>query len=361
MSKIPTYYSPHHEKHWPTIEFLHGQMVPYFELPTRLDSIRKALLAADLIELLEPDDLITKAELAFTHDPRMVDYLERLSRDAKALIREDLSVYALEHLLVGDEYYYESVFPTRFMRSRADSDEAQNRRGFYIFDSTSPIGEGTWDAIVHSANLARAGAHAILEGAPLAYAMCRPPGHHAGRNFAGGYCYFNNAGVAANVLRSMGDVAIVDIDYHHGNGTQAIFWDDPYVMYASIHADPALDYPHYAGYADEIGGEAAEGTVFNVPLPHGTEEKAYFEALEEVLAAVVRFEPSSLIVSLGFDIYKDDPMAAFALETSSFRQIGKMFAELDMPTLYVQEGGYSVDKLGEMAVNFFTGVLEGKG
>ena len=143
MSKILTYYSPHHEKHWPTIEFLHGQQVPYFELPNRIDSIRDALLEADLIDMHQPDYTLSKSQLAATHAPRMIDYLERLSLNAPELIREDLAVYGLQHLLVGDEYYYESVFPTRFMRSRAaDNEAAQNKRGFYIFDSTSPVGPG---------------------------------------------------------------------------------------------------------------------------------------------------------------------------------------------------------------------------
>lgn len=358
-SQILTFYSVQHEKHAPTVEFLHGQLVPYFEVPRRIDVLCEGLRSAGLIDLQEPDLQITKADIGRVHLPEMVDYLERQSQHVQDIIREDMHMYALEHLLMGDEYFYESIFPTRFMRARATTEEAPDNRGYFIFDSTSPVGKGTWDAILHSANLAFVGAQAVLNGEHHAYAMCRPPGHHAGSNFAGGYCYFNNAAIAARVLQQMGRVAILDIDYHHGNGTQAIFWNDPDVLFISIHADPTIDYPFYSGYTDEIGGDDAEGTTVNLPLAHGSGEPEYFAALETAYEHIRAFSPAALVVSLGFDTYKDDPMARFELEIDSYHKIGRGIRALGLPTLYVQEGGYYVDALGEMAVSFFQGVLEG--
>lgn len=354
---ILTFHSDAHASHAPTVEFLHGRLVPYFEVPHRVDVLRESLCAAGLIRLQTPATAISRSALTATHDPGMIDYLEGLSVSVADLVREDFQVYGLDHMLLGDEYFYESIFPTRLMRARADSDDMPDQRGFYIFDSTSPVGKGTWKAVLHSATLAYAGAQALLNGDSRAYALCRPPGHHAGRDFAGGYCYLNNAAIAANTLRSRGRVALLDIDYHHGNGTQAIFWHDPDVLFVSLHSDPAVDYPHYAGYADEIGAPGAEHATLNIPLPHGTGEREYLAALTGALDRIREFGAESLVVSLGFDTFRDDPMAAFELEVSSFAELGRAIAGLGLPTLYVQEGGYHVDALGDLAVSFFGGVV----
>ena len=351
-----TYYTPHHAGHAPRIEQLHGHTVPYFESPTRIDVLLEALTEAGLVDIHEPETLISENEIAKTHNRKMITHLRYLSENVETIIREEMGIYGLENLIRGDEYFYESIFPTKLMRAKAGPDARETQRGFYIFDSTAPVGRETYSAIVHSATLAHQGARALLGGEQHVYAMCRPPGHHAGRDFAGGYCFFNNAGIAANVLRNRGKVAILDVDYHHGNGTQAIFWDDPSVLYVSIHADPAVDYPYYAGYADEDGGEAAEGLTINYPLPLDTDQEMYLNTLDQALDDIREFEPATLIISLGFDIVAGDPMARFKMHEDGFKAMGERIAALNYPTLYVQEGGYDLDQIGTMAVAFFKGV-----
>ncbi|TVR24520.1 MAG: histone deacetylase family protein [Anaerolineaceae bacterium] len=350
---ILTFDNHHHEAHAPTIEQLHGRTVPYFESPSRIDAIRAALQADGLIDLQPTQAEISVDELARTHTRAMIAHMRYLSEKAPELIRQDFASYGLEHLLMGDEYYYEQIFPTRVMRGYSIN---ENRRGFHIFDNTSPVGPGTWPAITHSASVAYAGAHALLDGERRAYALCRPPGHHAGRDFAGGYCFFNNAAIAANALRQRGKIAVLDIDYHHGNGTQAIFWDDPGVLFISIHADPGQEYPYYCGWPDETGGVAAEGLNINYPLPFGTDEALYTQTLARALDDISAYNPAALVVSLGFDTLHDDPMAQFELTISSYARLGGMIDALGLPTLYVQEGGYHVDSLGAMAVSFFGGM-----
>jgi acetoin utilization deacetylase AcuC-like enzyme len=344
---ILTYFSPHHALHNPPHEFMHGKFVPYFEMPARIDHLRQGLEAAGLVHIQEPVLQITQDDLAAVHDPAMIAYLEMLSGNVTDILQKSFEMYHMEGDANG--YFYESSFPKRHYANTIGKPD------YYIYDSTSPVGKDTWQAILYSANLAYCGALALLHGEKWAYAMCRPPGHHAGRDFAGGYCYLNNAAIAAGQLLKQGRVAIVDVDYHHGNGTQDIFWDEPRVFFASLHADPAVDYPYYSGYSDEIGGK--NGSVVNVALPHGTGESEYLSALEKVLAQLRDFQPDFLIVSLGFDTYKDDPMARFQLDMSSYQRMGELFNGLQLPTLYVQEGGYCIEKLGEMAVAFFQGVL----
>ena len=344
-----TFYSDTHTRHAPTTEYLHGHDVPFFEMPQRLHNIRDALLAAGLIDVQAAPRRATRAELERAHDPGMLDYLAEVSLNVMDTLRTDLGIYDMQDEVRGDEYYYESVFPPH--GPGAGTNPA--RRRFYIFDSTSPIGAGTWDAVLDSASLAVAGAEALLSGEKAAYALCRPPGHHAGHNFMGGYCYVNNAAVAAHVLKARGKVAILDVDYHHGNGTQSIFWDDPDVLFVSLHADPAVDYPYYAGFADETG---PSNTNINVPLPHGTDEAAYLSALNGALGRIQAFAPTALVISLGFDPYHGDPMGHFALDVESFTALGAAIAGVGLPTLYVQEGGYAIDHLGAMAVAFFQGV-----
>lgn len=344
---IRTFYSPNHAAHNPPFEILHGRSVPFFEMPRRIDMLRTGLESAALATLETPPLSIPRDLLTQAHDPAMLTELEGLSAHVFDKVRADFSIYHMADTVSGDVYYYESVFPKR---ARTDA----VGRKFYIYDSTSPVGTGTWDAALHSANLAYHGAQALLSGERAAYALCRPPGHHAGRDFMGGYCYLNNAAIAAYALMPRGKVAVLDIDYHHGNGTQDILWDDPRALFVSLHADPNVDYPYYCGYADERG---AHDNTLNVPLPHGTDSAAYLAALDSALARIRAFEPSALVVSLGFDTFKDDPIASFKLDVPDYTPIGRAIAALNLPTLYLQEGGYAVERLGDMAAAFFSGVL----
>ncbi len=345
-ARIITLYSDSHLQHAPHIEFLHGQNVPYFEMGRRVETIKQHLLDEDLITLQAVETPIDTSMLYSAHDKGMMDYLQQVSMNVDAYIHDSFAIYHLEDQIEGDSYFYESVFPPQV----AD--------GFYIYDSVSPIGKGTWQAVLMSATLAVRGADILREGGQMAYALCRPPGHHAGRRFMGGYCYVNNAAVAAYHLKTMGKVAILDIDYHHGNGTQEIVWDDPDIRFVSIHADPTQDYPYYAGFASETGGDNAPNSNINLPLPHGTSAESYLSTVDEALRQIQAFQPATLVVSLGFDTYKNEPMGQFGLDIPHYETIGRKLSALGYPTLYVQEGGYAIDALGVMGVSFFRGVLE---
>ena len=231
--------------------------------------------------------------------------------------------------------------------------------GYYAFDNASPILEHTWDVAYWAAQVAiSAAALVYAQGSQVAYALCRPPGHHAGPNFFGGGCYLNNTAVAAQWLVQQGQrVAVLDIDYHHGNGTQAMFYGRSDVLYCSIHADPLHEYPYYWGYADEYGENAGKGYNFNFPLPNSTNQTAYLTTLEMALNRIRFYVPDILIVSLGTDIIKDDILGGFQIETETLRLIGKEIATLRLPLVVVQEGGHNLDTLGQQVVTFFTGLL----
>lgn len=214
-----------------------------------------------------------------------------------------------------------------------------------------------------SANVALSGARVVLEGKERAvFSLCRPPGHHAGTDFYGGYCFVNNAAIAAQYLRDNGAarVAILDVDYHHGNGTQAIFYDRADVSYVSIHADPSTDFPYFLGYADETGAGAGEGYNHNLPLPRGTGWEVYQEALEAALGTVAALRPDALVVSLGVDTFDGDPLSGFRLTTSDLARLGQRIAAAGLPSLLVFEGGYALDALGANVVSFLTGYEVGE-
>jgi acetoin utilization deacetylase AcuC-like enzyme len=229
--------------------------------------------------------------------------------------------------------------------------------GYYCFDPGTPIVEGTWEAAVAAAECALTAAAWVAEGARSAYALCRPPGHHAGRATYGGYCYLNNAAVAAQHLRDHGTerVAVLDVDAHHGNGTQEIFWERSDVLYVSIHGTPETEYPYFLGYEDECGEREGEGFTRNFPVAHDTAWAEYRGVLESALDVVDGFSPGALVVSLGVDTFEGDPISPIALAREHFPLIGARLAALRCPTVFVQEGGYAVDEIGANVV----GVLEG--
>jgi acetoin utilization deacetylase AcuC-like enzyme len=208
---------------------------------------------------------------------------------------------------------------------------------------------------VAAADAALTAADLVAGGAPAAYALCRPPGHHAGPGYYGGFCLLNNAAIAARSLATLGRVAVVDVDFHHGNGTQDVFWEDPEVLYVSLHGDPAAHYPHFTGGADETGGGPGRGATRNLPLPDGTGDDAYLAALGQAMDQVAAFEPATLVVSAGFDTFEDDPIGAFKVTTGGFRRIGAALAAAGRPTVVVQEGGYAVEALGANAVALLDG------
>lgn len=230
--------------------------------------------------------------------------------------------------------------------------------GHYCTDSLTPILEQTWHAAYAAAQAALSAARATQQGNALTYALCRPPGHHAYHDMYGGYCYLNNAAIAAQWLTNRGKrIAIVDIDYHHGNGTQAIFYGRDDVFFCSLHADPEDEYPYYFGFPWEKGVESGEGYNINYPLPLGTQETDYLVTLDHALEKVDLFSPHVVLVSLGFDTLADDPEGRFRLQPTSFRHIGRHLGQLRRPLLIIQEGGYLLPALPSSATHFFEGIL----
>jgi acetoin utilization deacetylase AcuC-like enzyme len=341
---LTTIFSDRHRQH-ATAGELPESPRNYAEVPGRADAIRNAIVAARLGPIVGPEDHGTELILR-VHDTEYVAYLQSISA-------------ALREMAVGLCPMLAIPFISR-TRKRYPEEQASVVKHF-AYSGQSPILEGTWAAVYYSAQVALSAAARVREGADrVVYALCRPPGHHAGSNVSGGFCYLNNAAIAARALqaRSPARVAILDIDYHHGNGTQEIFYHDPTVMYCSLHADPELAYPYYWGGPDERGEKPGAGSNRNWPLPLGTDDQVYLAALQEALAVIRAFRPSYLVVSAGFDTMEDDPVTAedgFILTTSGLATIAAELSALDLPTVIVQEGGYAVDRLGEYAVTFLKG------
>ena len=309
-----------------------------WEIPARADAILAAVQAARLGPVLAPTDLGLDPIQA-VHDAGYVEFLRGVYLESAARQGRAAPVFT-------------ETFATRYAGRKPRSLLAL--KGYYAFGWGSPILEGTWEAAYWAAQCALTAADLVRAGTDrAAYALCRPPGHHAASDLYGGYCYLNNAAIAARHLQAQGDrVAVLDIDYHHGNGTQAIFYSDPSVLYASLHADPDEEYPHYWGARDERGEGLGLGSNWNWPLPQGTDDTTYLEALAQALAEVIRFAPRWLVVSAGFDTVPGDPEGGFRITTAGLAAIGQQIAALDLPTVIVQEGGYRLGRLGNDAVAF---------
>lgn len=327
------FYTDTHKLHNPPFElFDGGQRVPYLETPERMEHILSVLGKLDWSEILEPEDFGLDPILA-VHD---ADYLDFLRTAFEEWMQEEMN-YEKTALLPA-------TFPPRGWSHKPKS--ILGRAGYYTFDLSAPILAGTYQAALGSANCALSSAKAIAIGERSAFALCRPPGHHAGRSFCGGYCYLNNAAIAAEWLSALGKVAILDIDYHAGNGTQDIFYERGEVLTISIHADPEEAYPYFCGYADETGAGQGSGLHRNFPLPAGTEEALYLSTLDEALGLVRSYAPQYLVLSAGMDIYQGDPLGTFKVTRGGIQQIGERIASLKLPTLIVMEGGYKNKALG---------------
>ena len=228
---------------------------------------------------------------------------------------------------------------------------------YYIADGSSPIGPDTWKAAYASAQCALSAADDIAAGQTSAYAICRPPGHHARPDAAGGFCFLNNAAIAADYLRQTYDkVAVLDPDMHHGQGIQEIFWERDDVLYVSIHGDPTNFYPVVTGFETERGEGKGFGYNVNLPMPHGSSQEFFFDKFEEALTAIRLFEADVIVVALGFDTYYEDPQAKVSVTSEGFGQMGRLLAATGKPICVIQEGGYDVDHLGINATHFFGGL-----
>lgn len=333
------FHSPRQTAHAPTREFHNGDWTPFAETPARVEAMLAALGPAE-----EPRDHGLAPILA-VHDAGYVDFLQSAHRDWLAAGRD------------GDAIGY--AFPV-VRRRPLDLSRIDARLGHYGFDVATPIAAGTWDATYWSAQCALSAAAALVTGDRMAFALTRPPGHHAGADYMGGYCYINASAVAAQALASAGRrVAVLDVDYHHGNGTQDIFYERGDVFYASIHADPATDYPFFWGHPDERGAGAGLGATINLPLPRGTRWPAYEPALAQALEAIGSWGADTLVVSYGADTWEGDPISHFALSTSDMQRMGAAIARAHLPVVTVMEGGYAVEALGANVAAFLEGLEAG--
>ena len=333
-----TFHAPLQSGHAPERELHNGDWSPFAESPARVDS-----MIAAMEKVHAPADFGKDAILA-VHDGDYVNFLETAHNEWLAAGR------------TGDAVGY--TFPI-VRRRKLSPKRIDAKLGLYGFDAATPIASGTWDATYWSAQSALAGINALASGdARQAFALCRPPGHHAGADYCGGYCYLNAAAIAAREAqrRGMGKIAVLDVDYHHGNGTQDIFYEDGSVFFASIHADPQTDYPFFWGHADETGEGGGIGTTRNFPLARGTDWSGYEPALDAAIAAITQWGAQGLVVSYGADIFAGDPISFFKLTTSDMQSIGAKIGAMDLPTLTVMEGGYAVEALGANVAAFLEGI-----
>jgi len=329
--------------HYPRSFLVNGAQQPNPEVPERVDRLLAAARAAGH-DVSSPADH-GLGPIAAVHTPGYIRFLQ--------------TIYARWSRIEGaSAEVIPNIHPDR--RDASYPLSAVGQAGFHMADTACPIGSDSWESIYGSAHSAASTAALVRDGAPGAYALCRPPGHHAFADLAGGFCFVNNAAVAATILRQKYDrVAIVDVDLHHGNGTQGIFYRRADVMTVSVHADPIRFYPFFWGHAHEIGEGAGRGYNLNLPLPRGSKDAEFLAALDRGLDAVRAFAPGALVIALGLDAFEGDPFGGLAVSTPGFGEIAKRLAGLGLPTAIVQEGGYLCDALGDNLTSFLAGFEAG--
>lgn len=334
-------FSETHSLHAPEEIIVRGTVARTLESPARVEALLGAL-KTDGHEMVVPRDW-DRRWISAVHDLGYLTFLETAYERWQQLPNAS-------RLIHPHAFAHHS--------SRIKPESIQGQVGYYLAGGSSPIDVGTWQAALGSAHTALEAAELVLQGEREAYALCRPPGHHAYRDFGGGFCYLNNVAIAANYLaRKLGRVAIVDIDTHHGNGTQSIFYARDDVYFVSVHGDPNVLFPFYAGYAHERGEGAGAGYNLNLPLPLKSEDPAWLAAVSEGMTSINQYAPDALLVSLGFDAFKGDPSSDLAVSTEGFRAAGERIGAYTGPVVLVQEGGYVVDKLAENLGAFLDGFL----
>jgi acetoin utilization deacetylase AcuC-like enzyme len=335
---MKTFYSPAHLEHDPQVQFEGGQLLAAVEIPVRVERV-KAEIQKRRIGPIVPPTHFEDSTILRVHDAGLVEFLgeaydewiKRYGAHAPAAIP--------------------SAWPAHGLRDGRKGD-IESRLGSFAFSADTPIVKGTWLAAREAVDVALSAAAAVRDGEKSAFALTRPPGHHASNDVFGGFCYLNNVAIAAQWFVDAGlRPAVLDVDYHHGNGTQSIFYKRADVFFCSVHADPSFAYPHFLGFADERGEGPGEGANFNLPLPEGTDWPRYNEALTTALDAVKAYGPDVVLISLGLDTYIEDPIAGFRLKSADYLRLGARLAELHKPTLFIFEGGYCFEALGELAVN----------
>jgi acetoin utilization deacetylase AcuC-like enzyme len=341
-----------HRGHDPRVETYLGVPVPACEVVERAEVIRDALAADGGFELVEPTEHGTDPILA-VHDLGLVRFLEEAwPAVEKQRIERDF--------LVADTYPVRAMFAGMsegFVAARPEPVAVGGRTGWWGLDSSNPIRPGTYDAARGAVDVALTAVDLVLGGETVAYGLCRPPGHHAAAAMAGGYCFFNNAAIAAQaIVAATGErVSILDVDVHHGNGTQQIFWRRDDVLYVSLHADPRRLYPFFLGHADELGEGPGRGANRNFPMALRADDETYLATLDKALERIDDAPGSIVVVSLGFDTFHLDPIGDLALTTAGYHEMGRRVGALGRRLVILQEGGYHLDALGDNAVAWLRG------
>lgn len=328
-------YPSYHVRHRPLYEIFNGNREPHAEVQERIEAIKASLLEIEGVRFVLPRGFPLRW-IERVHDHAYVNYLAEAGRKA------------------GTAYVYPSVFPYQNGQYTAHD---VGLRGQYSFDTYTPVSNTTYEAAHGSVMAALTAASLVRRGERATYALCRPPGHHAERSRMGGYCYFNNAAIVANYLSTQGRVVVLDIDVHHGNGTQDIFYERQDVLVVSIHGDPDQLFPYFSGREDERGQGAGEGFTVNFSLPLQTEDRQYDNVLHQALHRIRSFKPSYLVVSVGFDAHKEDPIGRFQLSTEYYYCMAHRISQLNTPSVLIQEGGYNVRTIGQLARLFVAGWL----
>ncbi|MEQ9488154.1 MAG: histone deacetylase family protein [Alphaproteobacteria bacterium] len=341
---MKTFYSDDHRLHFPRGELYGGEMVTPFERPPRMDYVLERLKDVGMGDTLEPD-AIDMASVGSIHDADYLKFLETAYDEWKAAG------------FGGD--VIAASFPARRQRQKVPN-YIDGKAGYYALAIETAITKGTWQAAKSACAVAQSAQRVVSAGERTAFAMCRPPGHHATSDQFGGYCFLNNAAVAAQMFLDDGAkrVAVLDIDFHHGNGTQDIFYRRSDVLYCSLHGEPENTFPYFLGYADETGEGEGEGFNANYPLPAGSNYVAWSVCLDSALARIAEYAPDALVISLGVDTFKEDPISTFKLESEDYLTCGKAIAGLGLPTLFVMEGGYAIEEVGINTVNVLQGFLD---
>ncbi len=342
-----TVFSEKHALRDARTELYGGQLVPPFECPVRAEHVLERVRQVGLGEVVAPGEFPLDA-VTRVHDADFIRFLETCWSEWRAAGFDGEAIA--------------SVWPSRGMQQQRIPAHIEGKLGHYAMAAETSISDGTWEAARASVNVALSAQAALRDGAREAFALCRPPGHHAAGDKFGGYCFINNAAVATQAFLDQGAsrVALLDVDFHHGNGSQAIFYDRDDVLFLSLHGDPSDAFPHFLGYADETGAGRGEGFNHNYPMGPGTSFATWSAALADACARIRNYAPDALVISLGVDTYENDPISFFKLASDDFKRYGATIAALGLPTLFVMEGGYAVEEIGLNAVNVLEG-YEGRG
>lgn len=337
-----TVFSEKHALRDAKTELYGGELVPPFECPVRAEFVLEQIQSVRLGEVIAPQEFGLDP-INRIHDTGFLNFLENCWGDWQAVGYKGEAI--------------PTVWPSRRMPQDRIPDHIEGKMGYYCLASETSISDGTWQAARASANVALTAQAAIRDGANDAFALCRPPGHHAAGDMYGGYCFINNAAVAAQAFIDQGAsrVAILDVDFHHGNGTQSIFYNRSDVMFLSLHGDPKEAFPHFLGYNDETGAGQGEGFNHNYPMGPGTNFKTWGSALDDACQKIKSYGPDALVISLGVDTFEHDPISFFKLASDDFTRYGETIGSLKLPTLFIMEGGYAVEEIGVNTVNVLQG------